>query len=249
MVRKLAESDLRVWELGTLTGEAPSLVSYHLGHLRAAGVVVVRRSAADGRDSYYSLDLDALGRAMHEMASGIHPGLITTDGRGSEHSDPGDPPHVLFICTGNSSRSQMAEGWLRYLADGKVEAFSAGTQPTSLHPLAVTAMRELGVDIHAQQGKHVDVFSGRAFDRVITLCDRAREVCPKLPASQGTAHWSVPNPSEAHPPDVDAFRAVAREVGSRVRYLLRLLGVAEAPSGEAVPRPVRGRQRPQTPRR
>jgi protein-tyrosine-phosphatase/DNA-binding HxlR family transcriptional regulator len=220
IVRLLAGSDLRVREVVAATGVAPNLVTYHLAQLRAAGLVWVRRSAADGRDSYYALDLDAVGTGMRDVARDIHPGLSD----GDTAPAPGAARRVLFICTGNSSRSQMAEGWLRRLGGPSVVAASAGTVPTSLHPLAVAAMAEHGVDISGQRVKHVDVFAGQSFDRLVTLCDRAREACPEPPSARVATHWSVPNPAEAHPADLDAFRATARELHTRVRYLLPVLG-------------------------
>lgn len=219
LVRELAEGDLRVRELVALTGQAPSLVSYHLGRLRAAGLLTVRRSAADARDSYYALDLDALGHALRETAHAIHPGLLPSCE--AQSGNPDRRPRVLFVCTGNSSRSQMAEGWLRHLAGPQVEACSGGTEPTAMHPLAVAAMRERDVDIASHSVKHVSVFAGQAFERLVTLCDRARERCPELSAAKAV-HWSIPNPTEAHPPDLDAFRATARELERRVRFLLPL---------------------------
>lgn len=225
IVRLLAQGDMRVREVVAATCEAPNLITYHLAQLRAAGLVWVRRSTADGRDSYYALDLDAVAARMQEVAWDIHPGLAgSTDGPAVP--PPAEPTRVLFICTGNSSRSQMAEGWLRHLGGSGVEAVSAGTVPTSLHPLAVAAMAEHGVDISGHQVKHVDVFAGQSFDRLITLCDRAREACPEPPNADVVAHWSVPNPADAHPADLDAFRATAKELHMRVRYLLPLLGLS-----------------------
>jgi ArsR family transcriptional regulator, arsenate/arsenite/antimonite-responsive transcriptional repressor / arsenate reductase (thioredoxin) len=223
IVRLLAGGDMRVREVVAATGEAPNLITYHLAQLRAAGLVWARRSTADGRDSYYTLDLDAVGAGMQEVAREIHPGLSAagTDGRAAQLA--ARPSRVLFICTGNSSRSQMAEGWLRHLGGSGVVAVSAGTVPSPLHPLAVAAMAERGVDISGHHVKHVDVFAGQSFDRVITLCDRAREACPELPDARTVAHWSVPNPAEAHPADLNAFQATARELHTRVRYLLPLL--------------------------
>lgn len=226
IVRLLANGDLRVREVVAATGEAPSLITYHLAQLRAAGMVWVRRSAADGRDSYYALDLDAVGAAIQRVAGDIHPGLPSGGADGLAAPPPAVPSRVLFICTANSSRSQMAEGWLRHLGGSGVVAASAGTFPTSLHPLAVAAMAEHGVDISGHQVKHVGAFAGRSFDRVVTLCDRAREACPEPPSAKVVAHWSVPNPAEAHPADLDAFRAAAKELHTRVRYLLPLLGLA-----------------------
>ncbi|TMC12247.1 MAG: ArsR family transcriptional regulator, partial [Chloroflexi bacterium] len=163
IVRLLARGDLRVREMVAATGEAPNLVTYHLAQLKAAGLVWARRSAADGRDSYYALDLDAVAAAMAGVARDIHPGLRAAGGAG------GGPGRVLFICSGNSSRSQMAEAWLRHLGRPDVVAASGGTAPTSLHPLAVAAMAEHGVDISGHRVEHVDVFAGQSFDRVITL--------------------------------------------------------------------------------
>jgi protein-tyrosine-phosphatase/DNA-binding transcriptional ArsR family regulator len=224
IVCELAASDLGVSELVGRTGQAPSLVSYHLSRLRGGGLVSARRSAADARDSYYTLDLGATGAAMDAMARSIHPGLA------GEPAPAGAPRRVLFICTGNSSRSQMAEGFLRQLGGPGMDVVSAGTVPTTLHPLAVEAMRERGIDISGQRAKPVDLFRGQEFDRVVTLCDRAREACPELPGARTTAHWSVPNPAEAHPPDLDAYRVTAKEVGTRVGYLLPLLGRATGQS-------------------
>lgn len=220
IVRLLAHGDMRVREMVAATGEAPNLITYHLGQLRAAGLVWVRRSSADGRDSYYALDLDAVGAGMRQVGADIHPGLAAA-GTGAGAFQPTiGPSRVLFVCTGNSSRSPMAEGWLRHLGGSGVVPVSAGTVPSSLHPLAVAAMAEHGVDISGHQVQHVDAFAGQPFDRVITLCDRAREACPELAGARDVAHWSVPNPAEAHPADLHAFQATARELHTRVRYLL-----------------------------
>jgi protein-tyrosine-phosphatase len=223
----LVEGDLRVREVVAATGEAPNLITYHLAQLRAAGLVWTRRSAADGRDSYYALDLDAVGAAMRDVARAIHQAL-PLGGMESVAGRPTTAPRrVLFICSGNSSRSQLAEGWCRHLGGPGVAAASAGTAPTSLHPLAVAAMAEQGIDISSQKTKHVDVYSDDTFDRVVTLCDRAREACPDPPNAKVTAHWSIPNPADAHPADLDAYRATAKELRMRVRYLLPLLELAQ----------------------
>jgi ArsR family transcriptional regulator, arsenate/arsenite/antimonite-responsive transcriptional repressor / arsenate reductase (thioredoxin) len=216
----LVAGDLRTSEIVARTGQAPSLVSYHLARLRDAGLVSVRRSTADGRDSYHTLDLDAIGGAVTGMASQIHPGLLAAAGvRPAEPTGP--PAQVLFICSGNSARSPMAEGWLNHLGGGQVTARSAGISPGSLHPFAVAAMAEQGVDISGHRPTHMSEFALGSFTRVITLCDRAREHCGELPAA--SAHWSIPNPAQAHPPDLDAFRITTRELRTRIRYLLPVL--------------------------
>ena len=231
IVRLLVPGDLRTSELVSSTGQAPSLVSYHLARLRDAGLVSVRRSTADGRDSYHALDLDAVGQAVTGMATSIHPSLAQfgrpdiTGGAADPPGPGGRPrqPEFLFICSGNSSRSPMAEGWLNHLGAGRVRARSAGITPGPLHPLAVAALAEHGVDISGHQATHLDAFAGHSFSRVITLCDRARENCGELPVAPAAVHWSLPNPAQAHPPDLDAFRATARELQTRIRYLLPLL--------------------------
>jgi ArsR family transcriptional regulator, arsenate/arsenite/antimonite-responsive transcriptional repressor / arsenate reductase (thioredoxin) len=228
IVGMLAAGDLRASEIVARTRQPPSLVSYHLGRLREAGLVSVRRSTADGRDSYYALDLDAVGQAIGAATATIHPGLVRAD----PPAGPCGPARVLFICSGNSARSPMAEGWLNHLGGGRVTARSAGVTPGSLHPLAVAAMAEHGVDIAGHRATPLTDVAVDDFTRVITLCDRARENCADLPA----VHWSIPNPAQAHPPDLDAFRATARELRTRIRYLLPTLATSPAPGrrGRAV---------------
>jgi ArsR family transcriptional regulator, arsenate/arsenite/antimonite-responsive transcriptional repressor / arsenate reductase (thioredoxin) len=222
IVGLLVPGDLRTGEIVDRTGQAPSLVSYHLTRLRDAGLVSARRSAPDGRDSYHALDLDALGQAVGDMAARIHPGLLAGDaGRAPEPGPARVLSRALFICSGNSARSPMAEGWLNHLGGGRVVARSAGVTPGPLHPLAVAAMAEHGVDISGHGPTPLSDLAVESFTRVITLCDRARENCGELPGP--AVHWSIPNPAEAHPPDLDAFRATARELRARIRYLLPAL--------------------------
>ena len=104
---------------------------------------------------------------------------------------------VLFLCTGNSARSQMAEGLFRYLAGDRHEVYSAGTHPIGLNPGAVTAMQELGIDISAQRSKSIHEFTQQAFDYVITVCDRAKESCPRWPHTGHLVHWGFENPAAA----------------------------------------------------
>jgi thioredoxin type arsenate reductase len=132
---------------------------------------------------------------------------------------------VLFVCTGNSARSQMAEGWLRHLSAGRVEAASAGTEPRGLHPLAARVMAERGVDISRQRSKHLSEVQGSRFDWVVTVCDRARQSCPVFPGAR-TVHWDLPDPAEARGSEeevAEAFRRVRDELARRVEELLALL--------------------------
>lgn len=102
---------------------------------------------------------------------------------------------VLVLCTGNSCRSQMAEGWIRHMLGDRVEVCSAGTAPSRVHPLAVRVMKEAGVDISYQRSKSVDEFIGEPFDLVITVCDHARETCPHLPGAVRRIHESIDDPA------------------------------------------------------
>ncbi len=130
---------------------------------------------------------------------------------------------VLFLCTGNSCRSQMAEGLLRHLAGDRYDVASAGTQPGNLNPEAVEIMREIGVDISGHRSKSVEEFLDREFDHVITVCDHARASCPIFPASVTNLHWSLEDPAAAsgspeHRQTV--FRRVRDEIASRLREFL-----------------------------
>src|SRR5579883_657399 len=101
---------------------------------------------------------------------------------------------VLFVCTHNSARSQMAEGWLRHLAGDRFEAHSAGTEATQVHPLAIRVMAEVGIDISGQHSKTIEEYLGQPFDWVITVCDQAAEACPLFPGGGERLHWSLLDP-------------------------------------------------------
>jgi arsenate reductase len=124
---------------------------------------------------------------------------------------------VLFLCTGNSARSQMAEALLPLIAGQEFEASSAGTQPVGLNPAAVQAMQELGVDISHQRSKHLEEFLGDEFDYVITVCDRAKETCPIFPAANKLLHWSFDDPAAASEDQRrDVFRRIRDEIADRI---------------------------------
>ena len=232
LLTELARSDRQVRELRDLLGQPQSLVSYHLGQLRAGGLVSARRSSADRRDAYYRVDLTRCTELLTETGRALHPGLGLVPA-------PADRvrvrTRVLFLCTGNSARSQMAEALLGQLGGDVIEAASAGSQPKPLHPDAVLVMREHGIDISGHQAKHLDTFAGQRFGYVISLCDRVREVCPEFPGHPQMIHWSIADPSgeqDTH----QAFRRVAAELRTRIGFLLGLIGHdAGRAGGLAVP--------------
>ena len=130
---------------------------------------------------------------------------------------------VLFLCTGNSCRSQMAEGLLRSIAGDLFEAHSAGTLPLGVNPAAVAAMAELGIDISAHRSEHVDSYLGRGIDTVITVCDRAASNCPTFPEGTHKIHWSFDDPAEAEGSDdqrMAVFRRVRDEIAGSLREWL-----------------------------
>ena len=127
---------------------------------------------------------------------------------------------MLVLCTGNSARSQMAEGLLRHEGGDRFDVVSAGTHPTHLRPEAVTAMQELGIDISAHWSKPVEAFVGREFDYVITVCDSARESCPVFPAKTERIHWSIDDPAAIEGGDLArlaAFRQARDDLRIRIQ--------------------------------
>jgi protein-tyrosine-phosphatase/DNA-binding transcriptional ArsR family regulator len=225
LLRELARSDRMVHELTARVGEPQNLVSYHLGKLREARLVSARRSDADRRDAYYTVDLGRFAHLLSATGGSLHRGLRLTP-----PSRPAARPRaarVLFLCTGNSARSQMAEVLAQALSGGAIAAYSAGSHPKPMHPNAVRVMRdEHGLDLSRLASKHLEVFAGQRFDFVISLCDRLREVCPEFPGHPETIHWSMPNPADGGGDD-DAsyprFQRTAAELVTRIGFLLAAL--------------------------
>ena len=127
-----------------------------------------------------------------------------------------EPTRVLFLCTHNSARSQMAEAFLNQLGRGRFHAFSAGTEARGLHPLSIQAMAEAGIDISLQESKTIDAFTDEKFDLLITVCDEANEACPYFANATQRRHWSFPDPSRAVG-DADAQFAVFASVRDAIR--------------------------------
>jgi protein-tyrosine-phosphatase len=231
LLGELARCDRTVRELCGLVEEPQNLVSYHLGKLRRAQLVAGRRSSADGRDTYYRADLAQVTGQLTATGTALHPALrLVTENRTPVGAGNAQ---VLFLCSGNSARSQMAEALANERSGGAVEARSAGLRPKPLHPNAVRVMREVyGIDIAGQRPKHLDVFDGQRFDEVVSLCDRVREACPDVPGHDETVHWSMADPSEGHGDDhaasYPAFRHTAAELDTRIGFLLG--AVADRPS-------------------
>jgi protein-tyrosine-phosphatase len=175
----------------------------------------------------YTVNLVRIGAWLTAAGVALHPGLrLTASPPGTAR--PGTArARVLFLCTGNSARSQMAEALARVRSAGLVEAYSAGSHPKPVHPNALRVMREeYGIDLAGQRSKHLRVFARQRFDRVISLCDRVREVCPQFPGRPQSSHWSIPDPA-AGPGDDQAryaaFEQTAAELETRIGFLVAAL--------------------------
>jgi protein-tyrosine-phosphatase len=228
LMRELVRSDRAVSELTELVDEPQSLVSYHLRKLRDGGLVFARRSTADGRDTYYAIDLASCRRELQDAGGGLHPALrlepVAPEPRSPEPARR--QQRVLFLCTGNSARSQMAEALIEHMSAGAIDAASAGSHPKSLHPNAVRAMQRRGIDIGRNRTKHLDEFVDQRFDIVITLCDRVREVCPEFPSHPRLVHWSIPDPARegtTNRASYPAFERTASELETRIGFLIALM--------------------------
>lgn len=132
---------------------------------------------------------------------------------------------VLILCTGNSARSQMAEGLLRHDAGDHFEVASAGVDPSRVRPEAIDVMRQIGIDISGHRSKSVDEFAGQEFDYVITVCDNANRNCPIFPGNTKRIHWSIDDPASAKG-DENSKLAVFRRVRDELRHRLRLFAAA-----------------------
>ena len=231
LLTTLADSDYRVRELVARVGQPQNLVSYHLRLLRGGGLVTATRSSFDGRDSYYHLDLDRCAEALAATGAALHPALredaappIAPDGQPRSRRIA-----VLFVCTGNSARSPIAEALLRHHTAGRRER-DQRRHPTQARTCTRNTVRVLGdqfgIDVTGQRPRHLDTLAGRRFDHVITLCDKARETCPEFPHHPRRVHWSIPDPARASDTDrasYPAFQHTAADIDTRIRHLLPVL--------------------------
>ena len=224
----LSHGDYRVEELVKRVKHPHNLVSYHLKRLRSKHLVSERRSSADGRDIYYSLNLEHFRHLYFQAGQSVHPALGDPSAQPEVQSANvrTQPIRVLFLCTHNSARSQMAEGLLRSLGGDQVEVFSAGSEPSSIHPLAIKVMSAIGIDVSQQRSKHFNEFIGQNFDYVVTVCDRVREVCPVFPGEPAQIHWSFENPAAVEG-DLQtrerAFAVTMQQLKMRIEFLLLMI--------------------------
>ena len=228
LLAELARSDRRVGELCALSGRRQSLVSYHLRRLRDGGLVSMRRSSADGRDTYYALDLARCGELLAGAGASLHPGLASAP---RPRAARGRRPRRSRACCSCAPATARARRWPRRSPSScpaaRSSAASAGSHPKPLHPNAVRVMRERGIDLAGRRSKHLGEFAGQRFDYVISLCDRVREVCPEFPGRPELIHWSIPDPArEPGTRRGDAARrssAPPTELATRIGFLLEAI--------------------------
>lgn len=225
LLKMLSDSDYRVQELVGMLSQPQNLVSYHLKKLKELHLVNERRSTADARDVYYTLDFNQLRALYIAAGEALHPGLLTSVEKDLVVSMSGESARILILCTENSARSQMAEALIREMGGSGIEVMSAGTKPTNVHPMAIQTMAALNIDIRGQRAKSVDEFVGQPFDYVITVCDRAKEVCPQFPQAVRLVHWSLADPAAVEDADAQkqAFEEISNQLVTRVRHLLMVI--------------------------
>jgi protein-tyrosine-phosphatase len=233
VLRLLSLTDLRGGEIVAALGLPGNAVSYHLKMLRELGLLRDRRSHADGRDIYYSLDVDRLHTLYLQAGRTLYPTLIADESADAgKVAGPAEPLlRVLFVCTHNSARSQLAEAILRQVGGATVQSCSAGGQPTAVHPMAVALLQEHAIDPGHYTAKSLDRFADATFDYVITVCDRMREDCPTFPGTAQRVHWSLGDPASIsnEAERAAAFLVLWDELHTRVGHFLRL--VRGAPLG------------------
>jgi len=219
-------TDLRGGEIAARLGLPANAVSYHLKQLREVGVLNDRHSHADARDVYYHLDLDRLQALYRQAGQTLHPLLSPEDPKASGAAEiPADRPlRVLFLCTHNSARSQLAEAILRLRGGEAVEVASAGDRPTAVHPMTISLLEEHGIEPGPYVAKSLDRFVGQSFDYVITVCDRVKEHCPVFPDDPVRIHWSLSDPTaiKEEAARSRAFATLWLELCTRVGHLLSL---------------------------
>ena len=186
--------------------------------LDLAPVIAGQRAAIDRQRA----DLERLDSELTDLELTI---AAAGRARHAKERTMAAPIRVLFICTGNSARSQLAEALLRDFGGADFEAFSAGTEPKDVNPYAVRVLDEIGIDWSGARSKSATDFIGQPFDYVITVCDRARQTCPVFPGNHNTLHWGLDDPAGVEGPDeakLEAFRRTRTEVATRLRPFVEL---------------------------
>lgn len=227
MLTQLAASEYSIAELSIALREPQSIVADHIQMLHDQGLITQRRSVSDEHIRYYSFDLEAVRAQYVQIGEALHPAFFSSQFPQPPVTAPAKKiARVLFLCTENSARSQMAEALLTSISHGTVEAASAGSNPTQIHPYALRALAAVGIDINQRKSKHVDQFLDQTFDRIITLCDRMHEACLHVSNDPHCLHWGFPDPAGVQGTEEQKYRAFEQtglQLATRIRYLLIFL--------------------------
>ncbi len=224
IVQHLQMSDLKASELSAALNLPADSIEQHIGNLREAGLLRERRTTTS-REPYYHLLIEVLSRQFQEAGGALHPAIFEAHDRAApETVRLQNAVRILFLCTHNSARSQIAEGLARHMGAGLVEAFSAGTEATSIKPEAVEVMKRRGIDITTQHSKVLTEYLDQEFDYVITVCDAARESCPFFAGGKIQLHWSFDDPAAVEGKGrLAAFEQSARQIATRIGYLITII--------------------------
>jgi protein-tyrosine-phosphatase len=202
-----------------------TLVSQHLRVLRESGLVIAERDGKDARTVWYRLSSERL-REIQSSLSMVFDMTKIVDRRIPEAKQNlkrmEEKFRVLFLCSGNSARSQMAEALLQHYGKGLIEARSAGTHPREVHPLTMKVLSEIGIDATGLKAKHYSVFSRESFRYVITVCDRANEECPDFNGDYQRIHWSIADPIKEGSEEefFDVFKQTRQELAGRIELFV-----------------------------
>jgi protein-tyrosine-phosphatase/DNA-binding HxlR family transcriptional regulator len=230
IVTELTFGDERVSDLASQLEQAESTITAQLETMRTGGLVGIRQSDADPAILYYQLDQQRLRELYQAVGLALNM-PVGQDAGVAEPSSTGTASRtrVLFLCTANSARSQLAEGLMRTLSKDQVDVSSAGTMPASqIHPLALQELTERKIDTSSLRPKSIEQFVGQKFDYVISVCDQAHETCPDFPGAR-EIHWSIPDPALVEPDAARqrAFHMTAVELTNRVQYMLIMINRAQ----------------------
>ncbi|MBC8163808.1 MAG: protein tyrosine phosphatase [Roseiflexaceae bacterium] len=220
ILKTLAQSDMPLGALSDALGFPPDVLRAALVPLREAGLILERQSDTGADEIFLRTDLQRLRDLYMTAGADMHPAVVDAT---IDLEPPSEQrPRILFLCTRNSARSQIAEALLRTLSKGTIDVMSAGAQPGDVHPMTKQVLAPY-TDVEQLRAKPVSTFTGQAFDYVITVCDKAREVCPTFPGATQMLHWSTPDPVAVEGTIATkqrAFNATITELTNRIRYLL-----------------------------
>lgn len=236
LLQELGRSDRRVQELASLLARPQNLVSYHLGLLRAGHVISEHRGYTDGRDVYYSLDLDHLQLMIDRAVGAIHPVLpavpATPRADSSQIAMPEGSVRVLFVSPEQPDwpgiaailTNELSHGILRALSHGAVDAFSAAQERSTMRPPALKALRKFGVIVGSTKVKAITDYRGTAMDYVVTFSEPSQTFLRMIDGSPEILYWGAPHFDSETPPTADEWRALTLQMACRVRQLLALIG-------------------------